>query len=221
MRPDRTPAATRTSHLDAPMTPTGSPPPHPSLRELLERWEQPMSEEERDALREELRARGHRVGTLDEPPPSAELLRKADRTPPEERRRRAVARARGALFVVAGLQGVVGLYLLVVALGGREVVTGAGEEEVTADVERILLGAGVEVALAAVFLALWAWSRRAALPALAVALALYLALLAASLAGDAEVWMRGIAVKAIVAGVLAAGLAAAWSERAAGEPEAR
>jgi hypothetical protein len=192
------------------------------LPELRRRWEQPMGEAERDALREELRARGHRVDALDEPPPSAAHLRAEARRPAEEVRRGAVGRARGALLLVAVLQGLAGVYLAAVGLSGAEAVEGAPAEAAgAADASATLLEAGALGLLGLAFLGLWAWSRRAALPALGVGLVLHLALLGASLAAGPEVWMRGIVVKAIVAGVLVAGLLAARRAERGDAPGAR
>lgn len=82
----------------------------------------------------------------------------------------------------------------------------------------VLLVFGVHYGLAAVMIGLYFWSRRAPLPAILTALALYLVLLVLGAVLDPAAAFKGLLIKAFVIAGLFAGLKAALAERAQGDP---
>jgi hypothetical protein len=75
--------------------------------------------------------------------------------------------------------------------------------------------AGLNLALAVMMGGLWLWARRAPLPALACALALYVVVLVGSALYDPSTIAQGILVKVVAIGALVKGLRAALAARAA------
>lgn len=188
--------------------------------ELAERWEAPMPDGERAILEAELQQRGYRMASLPAAPPhDAPVLRQPPPTP-QERARRAVGRARGALLFVAVMQLLVSAWLGFVAFGETVAADGL-ETEAEAPLLDARLEVGASVALGLAFAALWLWAREKERPraAIGIGLALYVGFTALQFVYGPAAGFRGIVVKAIVIALLGEGLRATLS-RAWRKPQA-
>lgn len=205
------------------------------LADLVDAWEEPMSDAVRALLLAELEERNYRVKSLPGPPPSnaslPEALAQVQRAPSEaERSSSRVRRGVRLILLIAVLQLLVGGYFGLVEAGEYsrqfEELRGLDESQTTVvDGETFLVGEarivlviskvlaiGMQLGLGCAFFALYFWARTRPRPALLMALMLYLGSHGLYALADPASLSRGILLKGMVVAGLVFGIVGTTSQ---------